>query len=229
MPLATKNNAIIVKDGLLAENCGCCGGWYCCADKACLAKPSSVTLSVVAEDFYAQYSATDTFYGAYQSSACFFGSAISGTHLLTSITPSGGYSSAWQKTFSAAPSGCSPSVFTLMMSANSRIAFDFYYTFTGPLFFWASESVVKTKSQMSCGMATTGTEQAYFRTSPLNATASWSPCTELPFTHVQTRNIEAVRPLIASRNFDAAYSTSVTAVNQRTGSDAVTITVTLNQ
>jgi hypothetical protein len=29
MPLATKNNAIIVKDGKLAENCGCCGGWYC--------------------------------------------------------------------------------------------------------------------------------------------------------------------------------------------------------
>lgn len=29
MPLATKNNAIIVKDGRLAENCGCCGGWYC--------------------------------------------------------------------------------------------------------------------------------------------------------------------------------------------------------
>jgi hypothetical protein len=32
MPLATKNNAIIVKDGKLAENCDCCGGWYC--DKA---------------------------------------------------------------------------------------------------------------------------------------------------------------------------------------------------
>jgi hypothetical protein len=29
MPLASKNNAIIVKDGKLAENCGCCGGWYC--------------------------------------------------------------------------------------------------------------------------------------------------------------------------------------------------------
>jgi hypothetical protein len=29
MPLATKNGSIIVKDGLLAENCGCCGGWYC--------------------------------------------------------------------------------------------------------------------------------------------------------------------------------------------------------
>lgn len=30
MPLATKNNALIVKDGKVAENCGCCGGWYCC-------------------------------------------------------------------------------------------------------------------------------------------------------------------------------------------------------
>ena len=29
MPLATKNNALILKDGKLAENCGCCGGWYC--------------------------------------------------------------------------------------------------------------------------------------------------------------------------------------------------------
>lgn len=29
MPLATKNNAIILKDGQIAENCGCCGGWYC--------------------------------------------------------------------------------------------------------------------------------------------------------------------------------------------------------
>jgi hypothetical protein len=29
MPLAIKNNAMIVKDGKLAEDCGCCGGWYC--------------------------------------------------------------------------------------------------------------------------------------------------------------------------------------------------------
>jgi len=29
MPLATKNNAIILKDGKLAQDCGCCGGWYC--------------------------------------------------------------------------------------------------------------------------------------------------------------------------------------------------------
>jgi hypothetical protein len=29
MSLATKNGSIIVKDGKLAENCGCCGEWYC--------------------------------------------------------------------------------------------------------------------------------------------------------------------------------------------------------
>jgi hypothetical protein len=51
MPLATKNNAIIVKDGLLAENCGCCGGWYCCIDQNCLSTSiSSVTATLSGTD-----------------------------------------------------------------------------------------------------------------------------------------------------------------------------------
>lgn len=29
MTIATKNGALIVKDGKLAENCGCCGDWWC--------------------------------------------------------------------------------------------------------------------------------------------------------------------------------------------------------
>jgi hypothetical protein len=29
MTLATKNGSLIVTDGKIAENCGCCGGWYC--------------------------------------------------------------------------------------------------------------------------------------------------------------------------------------------------------
>jgi hypothetical protein len=29
MPLAIKNNALILKDGKIAESCNCCGGWYC--------------------------------------------------------------------------------------------------------------------------------------------------------------------------------------------------------
>jgi hypothetical protein len=60
MPLATKNNAIIVKDGKLAESCGCCGGWYCYAagcDDICttcgpqsanyIARPRNVSIRVV--------------------------------------------------------------------------------------------------------------------------------------------------------------------------------------
>jgi hypothetical protein len=116
-----------------------------------------------------------------------------------------------------------------MLSANSRIAFDFYYTFTGPMFFFAASSAVKSKSQMSCGMPTSSGENAYFRTFPLNAVASWSQCTELPFTHVQTRSIESAAPLLAARTLDTGFASSITSVNQRTGSDTVAITVTLNQ
>ena len=29
MTLATKNGSLIVKDGQIAEDCGCCGDWYC--------------------------------------------------------------------------------------------------------------------------------------------------------------------------------------------------------
>jgi len=29
MTLATKNGSLIVQDGKIAEDCGCCGGWYC--------------------------------------------------------------------------------------------------------------------------------------------------------------------------------------------------------
>jgi hypothetical protein len=42
MPIATKNNAIIIKDGKLAENCNCCGGWYC-YDSRCSCPTSTIT------------------------------------------------------------------------------------------------------------------------------------------------------------------------------------------
>ena len=55
MPLATKNNALIVKDGKLAENCGCCGGWYCCDSCEFGEMPNSLSVSVSvasAPEFY---------------------------------------------------------------------------------------------------------------------------------------------------------------------------------
>ena len=50
MPLATKNNAIILKDGKLAENCGCCGGWYCCAAIAGCPELLKITATIAASD-----------------------------------------------------------------------------------------------------------------------------------------------------------------------------------
>jgi hypothetical protein len=43
MPLATKNNAIIVKNGRLAENCDCCGDWYCVGPYGCCTTASGAS------------------------------------------------------------------------------------------------------------------------------------------------------------------------------------------
>jgi hypothetical protein len=53
MPLATKNGSLIVKDGLLAENCGCCGGWYCCPASSCLRDQiRSIVVTITAPDYF---------------------------------------------------------------------------------------------------------------------------------------------------------------------------------
>jgi len=56
MPLGTKGNSLIVKDGKLAENCGCCGTWYCCEDKigTCrdrLNEVLKITATISAQDY----------------------------------------------------------------------------------------------------------------------------------------------------------------------------------
>ena len=51
MTLATKNNAIIVKDGKLAESCGCCEGWYCCQENPCY-QLKTISVQITAQDFY---------------------------------------------------------------------------------------------------------------------------------------------------------------------------------
>jgi hypothetical protein len=53
MAIATKNGSIIVKDGKLAENCACCGGWYCCKDTTCAVKEiTSVTIQMSAVGYF---------------------------------------------------------------------------------------------------------------------------------------------------------------------------------
>jgi hypothetical protein len=55
MTLATKDGSLIVKDGNLAENCGCCGGWYCCFSPACFADSiNTVSATVAVQDYLVQ-------------------------------------------------------------------------------------------------------------------------------------------------------------------------------
>jgi hypothetical protein len=102
MTLATKNGAIIVKDGKLAENCGCCGGWYCCQTTLCPASSiSSVQVSITAQDWYQRSIATvDNTLVNYESSGSPIG-VLNGTH---SLTLSG---SQWAKQFSSSSTNCS--------------------------------------------------------------------------------------------------------------------------
>jgi hypothetical protein len=83
MPLATKNGAIIVKDGKLAENCGCCGEWYCCMDSKCVSDAiKSVSATISASDWSYQQTLSSSC-GTKYASAYFKGSSASGTKALT--------------------------------------------------------------------------------------------------------------------------------------------------
>ncbi len=99
MTLATKNNAIIVKDGKLAADCGCCGDWYCdggnspCAclstqsasDSVAVLQRTSVVLSISSSNFLIhkswQYNG-NTWYGSLSMQAAF----LNGTHTFSAAS-----------------------------------------------------------------------------------------------------------------------------------------------
>jgi hypothetical protein len=89
MTIATKNGAIIVKDGKLAENCGCCGGWYCCANSTCAIESiQSVSLTIDAQDYlkWSSWPAPSAGYTATKLTQGVRGSVYSGA---ISLTPTG--------------------------------------------------------------------------------------------------------------------------------------------
>lgn len=101
MTIATKNGAIIVKDGKFAENCGCCGGWYCSGgDQSCVCPTESIsgiTVSITATDFllHAQYRdiSNTPNYGSYLHMI----SRLNGTHALAPLSSEKDF---WAKSFS---------------------------------------------------------------------------------------------------------------------------------
>lgn len=84
MPLATKNGAIIVKDGKLAESCGCCGGGLCVCDAA------GVTVSVSSGNFLRHLLLRDSFGQRFKVSLGYIAAPSSGVHVLRKVTVDGG-------------------------------------------------------------------------------------------------------------------------------------------
>jgi hypothetical protein len=97
MTLATKSGSLIVKDGKLAENCGCCGGWYCytescpCNYSKLMPQSLRATLSfTLASNMYGI--ALGNFVGAFLSTwrtTPQQAAQINGTYTLTRPNPSG--------------------------------------------------------------------------------------------------------------------------------------------
>lgn len=246
--IATKNGSLVIKDGKLAEDCGCCGSkWYCCASSCAVAEPSAVEVKIEAEDFYAQYGVSDNLFPNigvgqvnFESSACVFGSAISGTHALTKIN-----ASTWSKLFPASPAGCDPVEFVLTLSAQAGIS----YLLKAPAVLLASpvsgifcatqwQSRVLPASQLTCGMSVTTRfceggagpgflwERSYYQTKDLSYSSPWPACAELPLTFTTTSQIEPPQ-LYARRSTDSSYGATVIATRQRSGRDSITVSVKL--
>ena len=58
--LATKNGSLILKDGSIAENCGCCeSGWYCCPSVSTCQHGLRAVVTVTAHDYTMKYSRAD--------------------------------------------------------------------------------------------------------------------------------------------------------------------------
>jgi hypothetical protein len=133
MTIATKNNAIIVKDGKLAENCGCCGGWYCCAGVSLCPDILRVSVSISASDVTGIYTRAE----ASCESSPFFAtvsrtavnihhlSALAGSHTLTRVSLINGVS-VFRKDISSDSAGCSGASVNVTVYGTS--GFDFFLT-----------------------------------------------------------------------------------------------------
>jgi hypothetical protein len=126
MPLATKNNAIILKDGKLAEGCGCCGGWYCYQDSQfsdpqyAMASIQTASVTISAQD-YIKWSSHTFYYGPEYRSEGFAGAQHNGTFALTKS------GNTWRYDFSEQPDATCVS-YLLLSLAGTQWTLRFAYS-----------------------------------------------------------------------------------------------------
>lgn len=113
MPIATKSGGLIVKDGKLAENCGCCGGWYCCQVNECASDfVNSITVQIIPQSSeYTFKSLVTAPCGYNQSSGAVPCSSIAGTHSLSRVS-----ATRWSATLAADSLGCFSPKIELLLS-----------------------------------------------------------------------------------------------------------------
>lgn len=146
MTLATKNGAIIVTDGKLAEDCACCGGWYCYQDSQfsdpqyamALIKTASVTIS--AQD-YIKWSSHTFYYGPEYRSEGFAGAQYNGTFALTKS------GNTWRYDFSAHPNATCVS-YLLLSFAGTQWTLRFAYS--KMMYSSFTQETYKQLSEMQC-------------------------------------------------------------------------------
>jgi hypothetical protein len=87
MTLATKNGSLIVQDGKIAENCGCCGDWFC-YDGRCACPTSTIkgiTARIAGTDYlrHSRHVASDG--KLWYVSSLGLGSALEGNHSFVKV------------------------------------------------------------------------------------------------------------------------------------------------
>lgn len=156
MTLATKNGSLIVKDGSLAENCGCCGGWYCCAEPACFSgRITGVSATLTVDDYLQQsrFDYTSGFEGSTHFSSAIAGSAMSRQYTLTADANG----TAWSYTAAdCRDATISFSIQTIVLSGITQ--YQAQGTAMIPVLGYYSENDAeyKTAAQMQCANACTG-------------------------------------------------------------------------
>lgn len=149
MPIGVNGGSLIVKDGKLADGCGCCSPWYCSTNVCCvnngntivgemdtlLSTASSVSVTISSQDVLTQYTCNmsrDVFCAgkfSFGFTGYFPGDSLSGTFALTKQNQS-----LWSYSYPSSATLCNSSIslsrisarkLQLSVSTQGRIRIDF--------------------------------------------------------------------------------------------------------
>jgi hypothetical protein len=181
-----------------------------------------VSISIAADDFYEQYSMQDNLGGPYEASGCVFGACMAGTRSLSkSPTAPSFRTSEWTTSFNGVPSGCSPATVAV------RLAQGLVEIQCRPLRVrYVSPSEAKQKTELNCGLPSVSSLERVIVSNINNVAylylSNCESASNFQVTHAFFVDIPT------SRSSDEKYSGAPVSLNNRTGSNVFSITVTIS-